>query len=418
MTQSRRFTVVLKTAVTLGILALGVAAAWYFLRQPPQVQRGQRQAKQAVVVQTAALAPTTVQARITAMGTVVPAQQTIMRAQVSGTVRHTHPQWGPGGRVRQGQTLVRIDPREYRFAVRRKQSALRQAEAELALEQGQQEIARQEWQMAQNTDNATIVDSALALREPQLQKARAQIESARADLEQAQLDLKRTTVTAPFDGLIRERSVDQGSFVGVQGQLATLVGTKAYWVQARVPVGQLETMRIPPGEAQGTPVTVHSQTGSGSWQGRVLRCTGSLSGQARMAEVLIEVPDPLGRTQDKQPALLLGDYVEVAIRGRQFEQVATLPRFAVRQKDTVWLYTEGQLDIRAVDVLWKNATDIVAPFTFADATRLVTSDLATPVQGMRLRRAEAVSGPQVGNATRSPAADNATQAQRGSGGSS
>lgn len=418
MSQSPRFTFVLKTVVTLGLLALGVAAAMYFMRQSPEVQRGQSQEKKAMVVETAALAPTTVQARITAMGSVVPAKQTVMRAQVAGTVSQTHPQWGPGGRVRQGQTLVRIDPRDYRLAVRRKQSALKQAKAELALEQGQQEIARQELQMAQNTDNATLVDSALALREPQLQKARAQVESARADLEQAQLDLERSTVTAPFDGLITERSVDHGSFVGTQGQLVTLVGTKAYWVQARVPVDQLEAMRIPPGQAEGTSVTVRSQTGSGSWQGTVLRCTGSFSGQAKMAEVLIEVPDPLGREQEEQPTLLLGDYVEVDISGREFEHVATIPRFGVRQGDTVWLYADGQLDIRAVDVLWKNATDVVVPFTFANATRLVTSDLATPVQGMRLRRAEALPGPKEGNATRSPGEGNATQTQRTSGGGS
>jgi len=403
MSRFPRLRVAFKGLVTLGILAVGAAVALYFVQNRPHVERGERPKPPPVVVETTALRPTTVQASITAMGTVQPAQKTVVRAQVGGTVTAVHAQWGPGGRVVQGETLVRIDPADYRLAVKRKESALAQAEADLALEQGQQEIARREWDMARRADNATLNRTPLALRKPQLKKARAQVQSAQADLEQARLDLRRTTITAPYDGLILERHVDRGTAVSAQGQLATLVGTKTYWIAAQVPVDRLVAMCIPPGQAAGTDVTVRSQTGSATWQGQVLRCTGSLSGQARMAEVLIAVPDPLGLETNQEAGLLLGDYVEVIITGRSFEQVARVPREALHQGNQVWLYRQGNLRIKTVDVLWKSATDVIVPFDFDETSRLIVSDLTTPVEGMSLRRTGLLGEGEAANATQTRA---------------
>jgi hypothetical protein len=107
-----------------------------------------------------------------------------------------------------------------------------------------------------------------------------------------------------------------------------------------------------------------------------------------MAEVLIEVPDPLGLQDGQAGQLLLGDYVEVQISGQSLQDVAVLPRSALHSGDRLWLAVNDRLQIRQVRVLWKDTTKIVVPFEFSKDTRLVVSDLNTPVEGMALRRAE------------------------------
>ena len=54
---------------------------------------------------------------------------------------------------------------------------------------------------------------ALVLRKPQIAAVEAELQSARAALEQARLNLERTRVTAPFAGMVLNRSVDLGTRV-------------------------------------------------------------------------------------------------------------------------------------------------------------------------------------------------------------
>ena len=50
--------------------------------------------------------------------------------------------------------------------------------------------------------------SSLTLREPQVAQARAQLSASRAALERVRLDLERTTIRAPFSGILRRKLVD------------------------------------------------------------------------------------------------------------------------------------------------------------------------------------------------------------------
>ena len=53
----------------------------------------------------------------------------------------------PGTFVSKGQTLFRIDARDYVLALQRAQAELQSAESALSLERGQQQIAKREWQI-------------------------------------------------------------------------------------------------------------------------------------------------------------------------------------------------------------------------------------------------------------------------------
>jgi RND family efflux transporter MFP subunit len=372
---------IVKIFLGLCIVGLGMAAAMYFLANKPKVSRQKAQDK-AVPVQVAIVHPTETRVEIEAMGTVVPSQEITLRSQVSGQVVHIAQEFTPGGRLNKGQTAVRIDPRDYEIQVDKAQNALTQAQAALRLEQGKQEVARQELDMFQKGSELAVEETELALRRPQLEQAEAEVGRARADLDQADLNLIRTEIAAPFNALVLERNVNLGSQVNVQDSLATLAGTDAYWVQASVPVDSLRFLELSTGGSNQ--VQVLSQSGNGEWKGHVLRLTGEVDEATRMATVIISVPDPLEQ-QEKMPPLMLNEYVRVHIQGQTLAHVFALPRKAVRNEHKVWLVQEGKLDVRSVRIAWKDRQNAYIDQGLSPGDKVVLSSLATPVQGMRLR---------------------------------
>jgi len=57
----------------------------------------------------------------------------------------------------------------------------------------------------------------------QIAEGRSQLEAARAALEKIKLEIRNTTITAPFAGVLQERSVEIGDFVRIGDSVAELV---------------------------------------------------------------------------------------------------------------------------------------------------------------------------------------------------
>lgn len=328
------------------------------------------------------------QAEVAAMGQVVAASEAILYPDVVGRIVDVNERFIPGERVGAGEELLRLDDADYRLTVRQRRSALAQAEAALAREQGQQQVARREYEMLGEAIAAD--ERGLVLREPQLASAKATREDARAALDRARLDLRRTVVKAPFDGIITEKSVALGTRVSNTSPLLTLVAVDRFWVRVDLPVEALKQINIPadPEEA-GSSVKLRR----GDWpegvyrEGRVLRLIPQLEEQARLAQILVEVRDPLALLPEHEglPRLLINDYVEAFIEGRILKQTVALERSLLHGGDRVWLFENGKLTIRSVDVVFRNRERVFVRQNLKAGDRLVSTELSSPVAGMALR---------------------------------
>jgi membrane fusion protein (multidrug efflux system) len=201
-------------------------------------------------------------------------------------------------RVKKGDLLLRIDPRDYLTAVAQAQAlvALAQAQvdsardalkvarvqypAQLEAARTQQratvvqlELARASYQRQHQVDRRATTQESIDSSTNQQQGAAAALESARAQLaiarlvpeqvhiariavaereaslqsEQAQLDqanlnLGYTQVRAPSDGFITMRSIHQGDYAAA-GQVMFLIVTPEVWITANFKESQLGRMR-------------------------------------------------------------------------------------------------------------------------------------------------------------------------------
>lgn len=422
-----------------------------------------------------------------AQGTVRPAQQVVLQPEITGRITWLADDLVLGGRLQEGQTVARIDPRDYQLAVRQQQAQVGNQALVLRVEKARQEVAEQEWKLYQRerqelgesrdspaerrgaalgdgrdedqpaTAEDVLEGGELALREPQVKSAEIGLQSARSGLARARLQLSRTTLRAPFNALVQSEAVEVGQLVGPASQLATLVGTDAYWVQVSLPLDELTYLHLPTDDHPGSPARVWFEAGGQTVErfGRIVRLLGDLDPVGRMARLLVRIDDPLGLEQSssganatagaaaRQPApglpptsesatngrgtlpLLLGSFVHVELRGKTLQNVAEIPTRALQPEDRVYLFGPGgKLEIRAVEVLLRSAETTVVRGRLADGDRVVTSPISAPVEGMALRvltGAEAPSpsgersssAPATGASTASAAPSVSADASRG-----
>lgn len=330
--------------------------------------------------------PGNYQRLVQVMGTVMPDRQIILKAKVSGEVISISPKFVLGGVMKKGETLLTLDDSDYVIEVQKAQSALDKVLSDFAIEKGSQLIAKEELKLMNEASQGMIQATDLALRKPQLAQVKAAIASAGADLKKARLNLSRTKVMVPFNALVLEKYVDAGSLVTLQGAIATLVDVDTYRVKAYVPPDRLAAVMID--KTTGSEAIIHSQYSNQTWQGKVVRITGKMTEKSRLAGVIVLVPDPLGlKHPGNKATLLLDDHVEVNIMGEILKNVFSLPRSMLRDGNTVWIYRSGVLEIKEVDLAWKEDKKVYVKSGIKPGDQVITTDLPAPVEGMALQRA-------------------------------
>ena len=364
------------------VVALFVLGARVLYKNRPQAERKPPRRRE-TLASTVPLRATRERVTVRAMGTVIPARRVELRSRVSGEVIEVSGQLVEGGRLSAGDVVLKIDPADHELGVKRAAARVTDAEYRLALELGRQDVAKREWELLQRDGLDSARDQDLVLRRPHLEKARADLASAEADLALATLMLERATVRAPFNAVVLSRHVDLGSHASVNGPLVTLAGTDEYWVRVSVPLDRLEWITIP-----GAPARVHragGMDGRASRDGAVTRLLADVEPEGRMARLLVSVHDPVGGGGDVLP-LVLGEFVRVAIEGREIDGVFRFSRDALREGSLVWIVDdEGKLDVRPVEVAWRETGSVLVRGGLSDGELLVVSDLPSPVQGMSLR---------------------------------
>lgn len=379
----RALGIIVKAALVVLILLIGYGISYWIKLSAPKVQMRPPEIA-APYVETEALAASSRNAQIEILGTVIPKTRVDLKAQVSGAVVAVNAEFLEGGVIPKDTVIVSLDSKDYELAIEEKKAELATARYNLSLEEGQQVVAKSEWELLKDSEAFKRVQTTdLALRRPHLEKARADLAAAQAALSRTELDLNRTRLTLPFNALVLAKNVDLGSYVNAQETVAAMVDIEAYYVQASVSVDRLPWLRFPQNDGEnGSPAVIYYGNGH-KLSGSLVKVLGDLDENGRMARVLIEVKNPLDM-QNGAP-LLLGEYVRVLLEGAVAENIIVISRNHLRDHDTIWLYNEGALDVVPVNVVWRARNEIFIKNENFAGKRIVTTNLSAPVQGMLLR---------------------------------
>jgi len=334
---------------------------------------------------------------VASQGTVEPRTRTNLVSEVSGQVISVSPAFVAGGFFRKGDVLLQLDDLDYRAAVSRAEAAVAAARSQLELERGQGDVAQREWDRMSESERARIRARELYLRKPQMAEAVARLESAEADLEQARTDLSKTTIIAPYDGLVSAKNTDIGQYVTTGAAIAETFAVDYAEVRLPIPEGKIAFLDLPAatsnfagnGDLANAPeVDLVSRIGSRDyhWTGNLTRTEGVLDTRTRVLFSVVQVEDPYnlydnGDGWSREP-LRIGTYVTASIKGKVLEDVVVLPRYTLQANNVIWTAdTEGRLRPKDVDVLTINGDDVYISGGLENGDRVILTRLENPLNG-------------------------------------
>ncbi|MEL7128664.1 MAG: efflux RND transporter periplasmic adaptor subunit [Pseudomonadota bacterium] len=369
------------------VLGAGGAAVLGALKPEPETTD---EAPQALAVFAERIERRDLSIVVSAQGEVRPRAEINLTPQVAGRIAYVSDRFIDGGFVRQGETIARLDTADYELGVVRAKSGVAAAQQALAREEAEAELAIRDIE-----ELGLESSSPLARREPQLAEARASLDSAYAQLGDANLALERTSIRAPFDGRVREKTVDVGQFVTQAQSLGRIFSTDIVEVSLPLTDEQMGQLGLPLAftETQDKPgpEVVFSANVGGErreWRGRITRTAAAVNTQSRLINVFGEVRDPYGAGADGDAPMAPGLFVTADIQGKTTEDVLWAPRSAVRGNDELYIGSQdddGLLSIRPVNVLFSDASGAYFE-TGAEVGELaIVSPIQAAFDGMRLR---------------------------------
>lgn len=340
------------------------------------------------LVQVTTLQTENVSGKIEAMGTVLAAEELALMPWISGRVEYISPALTPGGRLKKGAVILKLNPEEFKLALERSRNSLEKTRMDLRLEEGNQAVAKREYELIREYSKTPAKASPmdLALRKPQLAKAKAALAAAETEVKRAELDLNRTVLKAPFDAVVLQKEVAVGSQVSPRTTVARLAGSEIFHIRVSVPRRDLDQIRWPkkdepPPEVEITTVTATGQ--SIHYRGRLLRLLSDVDPKGLMPRLLVEVKNPLEQQPDHP--LLLGSVVTVKLPGKTLMNCCKIPRSAVRADNTVLLVgDDNRLEIRQVTSSRQDDEFIYVTKGVQTGDQIILSPVAAPVAGMKL----------------------------------
>ena len=282
------------------------------------------------------------------VGTLFPYDETVISAEIDGRVDEVKADLGDT--VRQGDVLVHISDEEQRYLVAQNEAQLRQSLERLGLKDEHDKLKDVKDAPDTRKAEAELYDAQTRLQRQKqlsdtgigaaadLDQAQARFRSAQAsydstvfatrNLEQelerfkAVLDLQRkklrdTNVRAPFNGSVKERTVNVGQYVRVNTALFTLVKIDPLRLKLEVPE------RMAPWVKNGQIVEVKLEAFEGqAFQGRVWRISPTVDQSKRTFVVEALVDNAAGRLKP-------GSYARARVPTQKIERTMLVPAKAV-----------------------------------------------------------------------------------------
>ncbi len=401
------------------VLILAGAFAGYKYLKATKPEPPQRTARPIVYsVQTLPIKFSNYEPSLVLYGTTVAGREVELRSLVSGKVESTGPQLQAGGVVKAGETLLEIDPFNFRVALAEAEAQMAEAEAKvvetsasIAVEQGnlksaqiQLELAETDLERAiplakqgtvskrtlddrrllsvQRAQAVTQIENNLRVWEARKVQQQASVRRIKTVVEQAQRRLKETQLQAPFDAYVTEVGAQIGRMLNVNDRVATLIDKN--WIDARFNLTDQQFGRLTrDGDGLiGRKVKVTWNVGRKplEYDAVIERIDGRVSAETGGVQVFARISNP-----QNSVAIRPGIFVEVRLNDAQFQKVAKVPAEAVYDARTVYVVDDGKLVSRSIAIVGHVEGGLLIEGDLKDNEKILMTRLSRPGDGVRVK---------------------------------
>jgi len=293
-----------------------------------------------------------VETEIVAYGRVGSSQPIDLIAEVGGRLFQGDVPLKEGQNFRQGQLLVRVNDAEARLNLQaRKSSFLNLIASILPDLKVDYSNSFPRWQ--QYFDQIVIDSPLPGLPDIEDSKektflATKNILSEFYSIRSIEESLRKHQMIAPYNGSISAVNVEVGTYVNPGTNIGRILRTDAFEIKVPVEARDIQFVEL------GKRVKViNGENEANPMMGRVIRMTDYIDPTTQTFHVYIAVQN------DQQQALYDGLYLKVIVPGKVVDNAIEVPRGIVRNKNEVFVYNDGLLNSRTINVVKSNDNNFV-----------------------------------------------------------
>ncbi len=305
------------------VVAGGGAYWWLHLRPPADTRTTQHDPAEPIPVLVAPAETRDVPVYLEGLGTVQASATVTVKPMVDGPLVEVR--FKEGQDVHAGDVLARIDPRIYQAAMDAAIAKKKQDEANLA--NARLDVVRYAKLAATAYTSAQQYDTARS----QVAQLEAQVQSDQAQIDTARTQLSYTTITAPIDGRVGFRQIDNGNIVHAADATGLVVITTLRPITVQFTLPQQDLPAVAAAMAAGPPEVLSLPQDDGAGPRRPVLDAGTLT-------VLDNQVDPTTGTirlrasfPNQRLTLWPGAFVTVRLRVRTLHGAVVVPPVAVQR---------------------------------------------------------------------------------------
>jgi multidrug efflux pump subunit AcrA (membrane-fusion protein) len=263
-------------------------------------------------------------------------QRVQLTARVQGVMLTINPLFKPGQFYKKGQTLLKIDPSDFKANVTAQRAALlNQITAILPDLELDFPKAYPNWRnyvMKFVLDQPTLPLPEMEEKERLFVSGRGII-SSYYSLQNLEQTLAYYSIQAPFDGILVSATTTEGSLIRPGQSLGEFIAPEVYELRVALPKSYIQKVEV------GAQVKLHSIDTDQIFMGTIVRINSKVNTQTQSVEVFIQV---------KNKNLKEGMFLEANINAVDFENVFALDRGLLNGDQQLYIVENNKLVLRQV----------------------------------------------------------------------
>ncbi len=364
--------------IILSILGVLLVVAAYFFGQFIISSNEKKRPKPKKIIKTVVVDTvnnSTIPIDVKAQGNLVAQRRMELYAEVQGVLQPRKKLFKPGQTYKRGEILLSIDNQEYYASVQSQKSALYNAITaimpDLRLDYPE---AFEKWQSYLN--NFDISKTTPELPEITSEKERyfisgRNIQTTYYNVKNLEQRLSKYRITAPFNGILTEALVTEGTLIRTGQKLGEYIDTGNYELEVAIGKKYANLLQV------GSEVTLSSVEVEKEYVGKVIRINGNVDQASQTINAYIAV---------SHPDLREGIFLEAVLQAKEERDAYKFSRSLLQANDQIFVVRDSILELIPVQPVYFTDKEVVAK-GIPEGTVMISKILSGAYEGMIVKKA-------------------------------
>ncbi|MBC7000262.1 HlyD family efflux transporter periplasmic adaptor subunit [Cytophaga sp. FL35] len=314
-------------------------------------------------------------------GNLIAKQRVELYSEVQGVFRKGAHLFKPGQRYRAGQTIIRIDAAEYSASVQSAKSNLynliTSIMPDLRLDYPEIYPKWQEYLLSFDVNKTTPALPEMTTEKEKFFISGRGILTDYYNIKNLEQRLAKYTISAPFNGVLTEALVTEGTLIRSGQKLGEFIDTGIYELEVSVSKTYSDLLKV------GETVELVNLDRTKTYEGKVARINGSVDQASQTIKAYIDVKDSNLRE---------GMYLEANLNAKSEEDAIEVDRNLLLENDKIFVVRDSILDQIDVKPVYFSEKKVVLK-EVPDGTTIVSKPVVGAYVGMLVKVFEEKSNP-------------------------